>query len=66
MILWFCFSISVSVGFSVDIIQYCNTIMLHTIKLRYVRRGMNEVFDANIVQFENFQVWLMNDSHSFS
>ena len=64
VILWFCFLISVSFGFSVDTIPYCNTIMPHTIKLRYVRGGMNEVFDANTIQFENYQVWLMNESHS--
>ena len=40
--------------------------MPHTIKLIYVRRGMNEVFDANAIQFENFQVWLINESDSCS
>ena len=40
--------------------------MPHTIKLRYVLGGMNEVFDANTIQFKNFQVWLVNESHRCS
>ena len=40
--------------------------MPHTIKLRYVRGGMNEVFDVNTIQFENFRVWLMNEPHRCS